>query len=149
MVSYFNLIMPEVGRNAKMKMKIFPAVVLLALLMLPAACATETGIAKDILEKEPDFRVTATEIVADYTISESAGDDKYKGKVIVVTGVISEIYRGFLYTPYVELEAGVRCSFSDNEDAVMLALSAGQTVSMKGQGDRLLFGVELRGCTVE
>ena len=132
-----------------MQMKIFPAAVLLALLMLLAACATETGIAKDILDEEPDFRVSAAEIVADYTASESDADDKYKGKVVVVTGVISEIYRGFLYTPYVELEAGVRCSFSDNEDAVMLALTEGQTVSMKGQGDRLLFGVELRGCTVE
>jgi len=49
----------------------------------------------------------------------------------------------------VELEAGVRCNFSDNEDAVMLKLKEGQTVSMKGQGDRLFLGVELRGCTVE
>ena len=132
-----------------MKMKLFPAAVLLALLAVLAACETETGIAKDILEKEPDFRVTAAQIVADYTESESAADDMYKGKVIVVTGVISEVYRGFLYTPYVELEAGVRCSFSDNEDPVMITLTKGQTVSMKGQGDRLLFGVELRGCTVE
>ena len=132
-----------------MKMKLFPAAVLLALLAVLAACETETGIAKDILEKEPDFRVTAAQIVADYTESESAADDMYKGKVIVVTGVISEVYRGFLYTPYVELEAGVRCSFSDNEDPVMLTLVNGQTISMKGQGDRLLFGVELRGCTVE
>ena len=132
-----------------MKMKLFPAAVLLALLAILAACETETGIAKDILEKEPDFRVTAAQIVADYTESESEADDMYKGKVIVVTGVVSEVYRGFLYTPYVELEAGVRCSFSDNEDPVMLSLAKGQTISMKGQGDRLLFGVELRGCTVE
>ena len=149
MVSYLNLVMPGEGRKTKMQMKIFPAAVWLVLLTVLAACATETGIAKEILEQEPEFRVTAAEIVADYTVSESDADDKYKGKVVVVTGVISEIYRGFLYTPYVELEAGVRCSFSDNEDAVMLALSEGQTVSMKGQGDRLLFGVELRGCTVE
>jgi len=132
-----------------MKMKLFPAAVLLVLLAILVACETETGIAKDILEEEPDFRVTAAQIVADYTASESEADDMYKGKVIVVTGVVSEIYRGFLYTPYVELEAGVRCSFSDNEDAVMLTLAEGQTISMKGQGDRLLFGVELRGCTVE
>ena len=132
-----------------MKMKLFPAAVLLVLLAILVACETETGIAKDILEEEPDFRVTAAQIVADYTASESEADDMYQGKVIVVTGVVSEIYRGFLYTPYVELEAGVRCSFSDNEDAVMLTLAEGQTISMKGQGDRLLFGVELRGCTVE
>ena len=148
MVSYLNLAMPGEGRNAKM-LKLFLVAVLLALLTLLAACATETGIAKDILGEEPDFRVTAAEMVADYTASESEADGKYKGKVVVVTGVISEIYRGFLYTPYVELEAGVRCSFSENEDAVMLTLSEGQTVSMKGQGDRLLFGVELRGCTVD
>ena len=132
-----------------MNLKLFPSAVLLVLLTVLAACATETGIAKDILDHEPEFRVTAAEMVADYTASESEADDKYKGKVVVVTGVISEIYRGFLYTPYVDLEAGVRCSFSDNEDEVMLALVEGQTISMKGQGDRLLFGVELRGCTVE
>ena len=52
--------------------------------------------------------------------------------MILVTGVISKLYRGFLYTPYVELEAGVRCNFSDNEDAVMLTLSEGQTISIIG-----------------
>ncbi len=132
-----------------MQKKTIPAAVLLALLMVLAACSTETGIAKEILDQEPEFRVTAAEMVAEYTANESEADDKYKGKVVVVTGVISEVYRGFLYTPYVDLEAGVRCSFSDNEDEVMLTLEEGQTISMKGQGDRLLFGVELRGCTVE
>ena len=141
--------MPGRGPNTKMNLKLFPSAVLLVLLTVLAACATETGIAKDILDHEPEFRVTAAEMVADYTASESEADDKYKGKVVVVTGVISEIYRGFLYTPYVDLEEGVRCSFSDNEDEVMLTLVEGQTISMKGQGDRLLFGVELRGCTVE
>ncbi len=121
----------------------------MALLVILAACETETGIAKSILDEDPVHRVSAAQIVADYEASETAADAKYKGKVIVVTGVISNIYRGLLYIPYVELEAGVRCSFSDDEDPVMIELSIGQTVSMKGQGDRLLFGVELRGCTVE
>jgi predicted small secreted protein len=132
-----------------MSKKLFSAVILLVLLAVLVACETETGIAKDIVDQEPDFRVSAAQMVADYEASESAADDMYKGQVVVVTGVISEVYRGFLYTPYVELEAGVRCSFSDNEDPVMVTLEEGQTVSMKGQGDRLLFGVELRGCTVE
>ncbi|MCH8892569.1 MAG: hypothetical protein J4N69_10990 [Chloroflexi bacterium] len=132
-----------------MYIKLFSAAVLLALLVILAACETETGIAKSILDEDPVHRVSAAQIVADYEASETAADAKYKGKVIVVTGVISNIYRGLLYIPYVELEAGVRCSFSDDEDPVMIELSIGQTVSMKGQGDRLLFGVELRGCTVE
>jgi NAD-dependent DNA ligase len=132
-----------------MQMKLFPLAVLLALLAVLVACETETGIAKEIADKEPELVVSAAQMVADYEENESAGDEKYKGKVVLVTGVISTIYRGILQTPYVELEAGVRCNFSDNEDAVMLKLEEGQTVSMKGQGDRLLLGVELRGCTVE
>ena len=124
-------------------------VVVTVLLALLVACQTETGVAKEIADKAPAFEVSAVQIAAEYESSESAADDKYKGEVILVTGVISEVYRGFLYTPYVELKAGVRCNFSDNEDPVMAALSVGQTVSMKGRGDRLLFGVELRGCTVE
>ena len=132
-----------------MQMKLFPLAVLLALLAVLVACETETGIAKEIADKEPELVVSAAQMSADYEESESAGDEKYKGKVVLVTGVISTIYRGILQTPYVELEAGVRCNFSDNEDAVMLKIEEGQTVSMKGQGDRLLLGVELRGCTVE
>ncbi|MCH7738029.1 MAG: hypothetical protein IH872_11590 [Chloroflexi bacterium] len=130
-------------------MKLISLAVLLALFVVLAACETETGIAKEIADKEPEFEVSAAQIVAEYDRNESAAGEKYEGKVIVVTGVISEIYRGFLRTPYVELKAGVRCNFSDNEDPVMLTLTNGQTVSMKGRGDRLLFGVELRGCTVE
>ena len=132
-----------------MQMKLFMLASLLALLAILVACETETGIAEEIADKEPELVVTAAQMVADYEVSESAGNEKYKGKVVLVTGVISSIYRGFLQTPYVELEAGVRCNFSDNEDAVMLMLTEGQTVSMKGQGDRLFLNVELRGCTVE
>ena len=135
-----------------MHMKIIFAAVILGLLAILAACETETGIAKSMVDEAPEFRVSAAQLSAEYESNESAANAKYKGKVILVTGVISKVYRGFLYTPYVELEAGVRCNFSDNEDAAMLALSEGQTISMKGQGDRLLssiIGVELRGCTVE
>ena len=124
-----------------MHMKTISAAVLLALLAILAACETETGIAESIVDEDPEYRVSAAQLSAEYQSNESAADEKYKGKVILVTGVISKIYRGFLYTPYVELEAGVRCNFSDNEDAVMLALSEGQTVSMKGRGDRMLSSI--------
>lgn len=123
--------------------------IILAFLIVLAACQTESGIAKSIVDKAPEFRVSASQLAAEYESNESAANEKYKGKVIVVTGVVSKIYRGFLHTAYVDLEGGVRCNFSDTEDAVMLTLSEGQTISMKGQGDRLFIGVELRGCTVE
>jgi len=121
----------------------------LALLIILAACETEFGIAESIAEEDPEFRITALELASEYEADETAAKEKYKGKVIVVTGVISEIYRGFLYTPYVDLEGGVRCNFSDTEDPVMRELKQGQQISMKGQGDRVFIGVELRGCTVE
>lgn len=133
-------------------MKLISAAALLALLAILVACDTEAGIAKSIADQDAEFRVSGVQLFAEYESNEPAASEKYKGKIIIVTGVISRIYRGFLYTPYVELEAGIRCNFSDTEDPVMLTLSEGQTISMKGRGDRMLSlisGVELRGCTVE
>ena len=101
------------------------------------------------MDEDPEFRISAIQLAAEYESDESAANEKYNGKVIVVTGIVSKIYRGFLYTPYVELKRGVRCNFSDTEDPVMLTLSESQTISLKGQGDRLFLAVELRGCTVE
>ena len=112
-----------------MRLKIiYLGALLTTLLAILAGCETETGIAKSIVDEEPEFRITAAQISAEYASNESAANDRYKGKVIEVTGVISKIYRGFLYTPYVELAAGVRCNFSDNEDPVMLTLSEGQAI---------------------
>ena len=122
---------------------------ILAFLIVLTACETESGIAKAIVDEEPEFRISAAQLAAEYESDESAANDKYKGKVIIVSGIVSKVYRGFLYTPYVDLEGGVRCNFSDTEDPVMQEISEGQTISMKGQGDRLFIGVELRGCTVE
>ena len=140
------------GWNPDTQMRMVSAAALLAFLALMAACDTETGIAKSIADQDAEFRVSAGDLFAEYEADDSAASEKYKGKVIVVTGVISKVYRGFLYTPYVELKAGVRCNFSDTEDPVMQGLAEGQTISMKGRGDRMLstiYGVELRGCTVE
>ena len=49
-----------------MSKKLFSAVILLVLLAVLVACETETGIAKDIVDQEPDFRVSAAQMVADY-----------------------------------------------------------------------------------
>ena len=132
-----------------MCMRRISSTVVLAFLVFLVACETESGIAKSIADKDPEFRISAARLFAEYESDEATANEKYKGKVILVTGTVSEIYRGILYTPYVELAAGIRCNFSDTEDPVMLKLSEGQTITMKGRGDRLLFGVELRGCTVE
>ena len=129
-------------------MRRIAAAVGLAFLVILTACETEFGIAKSIADEDPDFRVSADEIAAEYDSDESAANDKYKGKVILVTGIVSQIYRGLLYTPYIDLEGGVRCNFSDTEDPVMATLSEGQTIALKGRGDRVFVGVELRGCTV-
>ena len=80
--------MAQDGRISNIHMKFITAAVLLVLMAVLVACETETGIAKEIADKDPDFVVTAAQIVAEYEASESAADDKYKGKVVLVTGVV-------------------------------------------------------------
>ena len=49
-----------------MQMKLFPLAVLLALLAVLVACETETGIAKEIADQEPELVVSAAQLVADF-----------------------------------------------------------------------------------
>ena len=70
-----------------MHMKFFIAAVFLVLLILLVGCQTETGIAREISDKDPEYEVSAFQLVADYEASESVADRMYKGKVILVSGV--------------------------------------------------------------
>ena len=78
-------------------MRRIPSAVILAFLIILAACETEFGIAKSIMDEDPEFRISAIQLAAEYESDESAANEKYNGKVIVVTGIVSKIYRGFLY----------------------------------------------------
>ena len=133
----------------------FGAAILL-LLVAFTACETEEQVAKEIEALAPDYVLTAQQLFSEYEANEVAADLKYKGKVLLVTGVVTDIGKDIFDTPFIEMSLdqfgleGVKCNFAENEVPGIASISKGQTLTMKGKGDgKPIFAVELRGCTLE
>lgn len=128
----------------------------LMLLLALAACETEEQVAKEIESLAPDYVLTAQQLFNDYEANEVGADAKYKDKVLLVTGVVTDIGKDIFDTPQIQMTfdqfgfQGVQCSFADKEVPGIASISKGQTVTVKGKGDgKLILLVELRGCTLE
>ena len=83
---------------------------------------------------------TASAIELAYDENQVAADNRFKGKVIRVTGTIESIGKNqFDDSPYVMLRSrkrfmGVRCNFSEDKNASLTLLKKGQKVVLKGRG---------------
>lgn len=95
--------------------------------------------------------ISAIRLFSDYEENEISADDKYKGKVIRVSGKVAKIGKDILDTPYVEFAAtavfGVQCMFDDA--GALTSLKKGQELTVRCKGDGKLGNVILRGCMID
>jgi len=100
----------------------------------------------------PEYTLMATELVSEYDANEMAANSKYLGKVIEVSGVISEKLKdgkgGYTLTLQGADLAGVGCQFEENARASLHPLAEGQVVSVKGICTGVLMDVVLVDCVV-
>lgn len=105
---------------------------------------------------EEVIEVTAEELWAAYDKNELAGDQAYKDKTIVVTGVLDSIESGLGDTPYLTLRAGdeynfntPQAHFDKSETDSLVTLSKGESVTLRCKGDGEIMGSPmLSGCTI-
>jgi hypothetical protein len=105
---------------------------------------------------ESAVSVQATELLADYKANEVRADGKWKGKMVKVTGFVSEIKKDFTDSSYVNVGTGaeieipiVQCSLKSGQESAAGNLSKGQPVSVKGRVKGLiLFSVDLEDCEI-
>lgn len=105
---------------------------------------------------EEVVEVTAEELWAAYDQNELAGDKAYKGKTLVVTGVLDSIESGLGDTPYLTLRAGdeynfntPQAHFDKAETDSLISLSKGETVTLRCIGDGEIIGSPmLSDCTI-
>lgn len=118
-------------------------------------CGTSKEATKEVAESAasdaPTVEVTAKQLFADYEANEVSADDKYKGKVLRVTGKISTIGKDVLDTPYIQFAAnevfGVQCMFDGT--GALGSLKRGQKLTVRCKGDGKLGNVILRGCMID
>ena len=106
--------------------------------------------------QEALIEISAVQLSEEYDENSISADAKYKGKKIKVSGIIKDIGKDILDTPYIVLEGsqnvffGVQCMFSREDEAKLASLSKGQRITLICEVSGEMIGdVVLRGCTEE
>jgi hypothetical protein len=110
----------------------------------------KTRAAMKTLEAQRD-QVSAPELMSSYTQNEVAADEQYKGRVLIVTGVVTKIGKDILGSPYITLETGqrissVQCIFPTSSSHRLASTKLGSSVVIRGKCSGKLMNVLLRDC---
>lgn len=86
------------------------------------------------------IEISATDLYSAYEANQVAADQKYKGQLLEVTGVITSIGRDIFGTPYIVLGSGdewevwgVQCTFPSRYESWLAKLEKGQQVTVTGK----------------
>jgi len=93
--------------------------------------------------------ISAIDLTSEYVANEVKADHDFKGKQIIVTGIITDIKKGITDNIYVVLKGSersrsVQCYYDNEEEA--LTLKKGMQVSFRGKCDGLWVNVILNNC---
>jgi Leucine-rich repeat (LRR) protein len=104
---------------------------------------------EDISKIAPSFSLSAEKFSEEYKENRNAAEEKYKGKVVELTGVVKSMGRNIADDSYISLEAGkvlfgVMCVTADAEPWAKVA--PGQKVKLKGKWPEFSVGAALIYC---
>lgn len=126
----------------------------------PAGEASQSSGANAVDKETPEYvAVDATALWTAYVDNEVNADNLYKGKLVAVTGVVTNIGKGAITdAPCVSLESGsdlglypIQCFFPKNgsETDQIAALSDGDTITVYGRcTGKSVFYVQLSSCSL-
>ena len=102
-------------------------------------------------DSNPSVTISASKLYKEYNENEIAADEKYKGKIIEVTGVIRDIGNDIMDNAYITLVGNeyfgdIQCYF--NEKSVVAKLSKGKRISVIGSCSGLMINVQINNCIV-
>ncbi len=122
-------------------------VALLALVLLYVFRGAEDSVKKH----QPDYVLTSVALYSEFESDENASNKKYLGKVVEVSGEISEIEIDESGSASILLSAdtpfgGIRCNFAPGSDSDLSALAVGSRVLVKGSCSGMLMDVVLDKC---
>jgi len=102
---------------------------------------------------EQVITISASQLYSDYKQNELAADEKYKGKMIEVSGTVATIEEMF-GQKFITLNTGdiigkIQCFLDDSEGSKAASLTVGQQIILTGKGDGMSFNVALRNCVIK
>lgn len=98
-------------------------------------------------------KVTTENLLKEYEANEVAADEKYKSKLVEITGTVYKIDKDIFETPQIRFSknntiSSVVCSFSKNNTDQLSKVSIGQSLNLKGTVKGMTLGsVYLKDCS--
>lgn len=99
--------------------------------------------------QEETIEVSAAILIDDYVANELAADQKYKGKIFLVTGKIDTIAKDMFGKPYITISGDdmfrrVQIEFPDDMIDKLAQLKKGTNVRVKGKCEGLMMHVQMK-----
>ena len=117
--------------------------------------STETpNTATEVVDPYKDaIVITPADLFAAYDSNEVAADNKYKGKMLKITGTIKDIGKDILDDAYITLDCGelivsVQCYFKSNQLDAVAELAKDQTITIVGTCRGQSMNVLIKDCVI-
>lgn len=98
---------------------------------------------------KPEVVIEPSRLAAEYDSNEVAADNRYKGKVVRLTGTVEDIGKDLMDSIYVTLRTGhsfrkVQVFFSDEHNAAVAKLNPGDRIKIQGECGGLMMNVLIK-----
>lgn len=117
------------------------------------AATSASGSSKPV-EHATDVKIH--QILSDYKNNEVNADNKYKGKLIRVTGLVDDIKKDFTDSLYVTIGTGaefeipvIQAFFDDTKNNQLAQLQKGQNITVTCRVDGLMMNVLAKDCSLQ
>jgi hypothetical protein len=140
---------------SKSNLKQAASATLLAIFIALAGGSVETDSgAKKVASEAAAYNLTADQLYSEYDANQVAADAKYKGKIVLVSGSISDIGKDVTDTAYIIIGGtgmlnGAQCMFPKGQESLIGNLSKGQQVTAKGEVSAKIGNVLIRNCSIQ
>lgn len=100
---------------------------------------------------KPEFSLSASALYKEYKKNEVAADNKYKDKIIKISGTVDSIGKDVMKNTYIMLVGegvieglnGIQCFFPDKASGDIAKINKGDNVTIQGKCDGLMLGINL------
>ena len=139
--------------NKNTKRHIASLVTLLVFSVLAIGSTESEEDTKEVQSKTPSYTLSADQLYREYESNEVAADEKYKGKIVIVSGKIQDIGKDIMDEPYIVIGGegfldGVQCSFAKSQESSIARLSKGQNVKVKGEVSGKMGNVQIKNSSL-
>ncbi len=101
------------------------------------------------------IKVLANQLVGDYGENQIAADNKYKGQLLQISGLVDSVGKDVQGNPFVVIKtnlqsfSAVDCFFSQSQEGQLASLMSGDAIIAQGMESNYLAGnVEVKSCSL-